>query len=74
LLLLDATMPDVSAREVIRAVKRTHPGLPIVMMTGHDTDRLSEELDEPEILGWIRKPFRLSTLQERISEYLGERL
>jgi signal transduction histidine kinase/CheY-like chemotaxis protein len=70
LLLLDATMPEVSAREVIAFVRETHPGLPILMMTGHDTERLSDELDYPEIQGWLRKPFRMRTLQERVGECL----
>ena len=71
LLLLDATMPGVGAREVIACSRSFRPGLPILMMTGHDTERLAEELPEPEIVGWLRKPFRLTTLRERVEASLA---
>lgn len=70
LLLLDATMPDVGARDVIEFVHTSKPDLPILMMTGHDTERLAVELDAPSIAGWIRKPFRFDALHERIAEVL----
>ena len=70
LLLLDATMPDVSSGEVIAHVAAHWPQLPILMMTGHDTEELTRELPAPQIVGWVRKPFRIAALQDRVATAL----
>ena len=61
LLLLDFAMPGMHGADVARALRKTHPGLPIVFVTGYaETDEIERALgtDGPV----LRKPFSMDQL------------
>ena len=67
----DLGMPDISGREVARAVKKERPDTPVLLITGWGVQL---ELDEmPEIDNLIAKPFTKKVLSARIAELLAEK-
>ncbi len=70
LVLLDVGLPDMDGREVCRLMRKAGIKVPIVMLTGADTD-------SDTILGldagandYVAKPFRFSVLLARIRAHL----
>lgn len=69
LVITDLGMPDVTGREVAKAVKKEKPGTPVLLITGWGVQL---ELDEmPEIDGLIAKPFGRQVLSDKIAELLA---
>lgn len=74
LAIVDILMPERDGIETIRALRRRHPSLPILAISGGglhlDPDELlvnAEELGATEVL---RKPFPVSDLREAIARML----
>lgn len=72
LVLLDYAMPSMHGAEVARHIRKTHPALPIVFVTGYAE---SEQMDaavgpEPAVL---RKPFSIAELSSILEEKLPRR-
>jgi signal transduction histidine kinase/CheY-like chemotaxis protein len=68
LLLVDFTMPEMNGAAVVRIVQTNHPGLPILVMTGHaDLEAIQAELPDVGLLG---KPFDRSVLSGRVAALL----
>lgn len=71
MLITDLGMPDISGREVARAVKEERPSTPVLLITGWGVQL---ELDEmPEIDDLIAKPFTKKVLSAKIAGLLAER-
>lgn len=65
--LLDLVMPHMSGIEVLQEIRRMHPALPVIVVTGHAT---LAEIDEAQRLGVtevIAKPFGLRNLGEALA-------
>jgi len=69
LVLLDYAMPAMHGAEVAREIRKTHPDLPIVFVTGYAE---SEQIDAALGPGVpvLRKPFSIAGLSAVISEAL----
>ena len=70
LILLDINLPDGSGLELLREVKETIPGIPVILLTANDTDMdivvgLEQGADD-----YITKPFSLSVLRARVNTQL----
>ena len=66
LLLCDLVMPQLGGREVASSIRKSHPGIAVLHMSGYSDRPL-----EPEIAaGLIEKPFTASALLTRIQEIL----
>ncbi len=70
LVMTDIVMPGMTGLELAAAIHETHPGLPILFMSGY----LAEELVDPLRLGpgqgFIRKPFTVDELTAEIQRLL----
>ena len=62
LLLTDHAMPGISGLELVRAARRTHPGLATAVMTGHVAAAAIEREDDAPLV--IMKPFTLTELAQ----------
>lgn len=72
LILLDYAMPTMHGADVARAVRKTHPDLPIVFVTGYvESDQIDDALDEKT--GLLRKPFSIADLSAALDEKLPHR-
>jgi len=71
LVITDIRMPDESGFSFIRRIRKHDSEIPIIIVTGFHTNkvhRLAETLNVQKVL---IKPFRVSDLEEAISELLG---
>jgi PAS domain S-box-containing protein len=70
LVIVDYAMPGLTGTEVVRAARTKRPGLPIVFASGYaDTAAIESVLDANTAV--LRKPFKISELQDTIAALLG---
>lgn len=61
--LLDWTMPKMPGRTVLSELRRLHPTLPVLVMSGHKAERLPPEA---EPVTWLQKPVSLDNLERAL--------
>ncbi len=75
LVLTDLFMPETDGLEVIEAVRRAHPGIPVLVISGGGTSTSNlNMLHVAEMLGAhdvLAKPFRYAALLEKVDSLLG---
>ena len=65
-MVLDLRMPGIDGMEVLRQVRRNHPEMRVVILTGHDT---SEDVQEAKKLGafeYMEKPVEIEKLDSTL--------
>jgi PAS domain S-box-containing protein len=72
LILLDMTIPGASSAEVMAEAARTCPHTGIILTSAYSKEMLAESVGQPQVRGFIRKPFALSELVRTIRNVLGE--
>jgi PAS domain S-box-containing protein len=70
LLLTDAIMPAMSGRRLAELLRRRHPGLPVLYMSGYSDGLRGTDVIIDEEFGFIEKPFIAHNLLQRIHELL----
>lgn len=70
LVIMDVTLPDVDGVTVARELRRNRPGLPIILMTGHDVSRVAENLGGEKNIHMLQKPFDIRDLVDLIRRIL----
>ena len=71
LILTDIRMPDVGGMRVLRDVKRIHPELPVVMITGYASVESSVQAMKLGAADYIEKPFEPEDLLKSVNAVLG---
>lgn len=61
-MLLDLKMPGIDGMEVLRKVKKAYPGVQVVMLTGHGTDKDEEQAKRLGAYAYLQKPVDLERL------------
>ncbi len=70
LLLVDVRLPGMSGLEVTREVRRTHPHLPIVVMTAFGSMEVAIEAIREGAFDYTSKPMNLEELKHTVSRAL----
>ena len=70
LVLMDLGLPKVTGSEVIQTMKKQNPGVNIIVTTGYIEPELKSELFAAGVKDYIQKPYFVTHLLQRISEYL----
>jgi FixJ family two-component response regulator len=68
---LDLHMPEMSGFDVQGALTRTHPAVPVVVMTGHDTAEARLRAAEMGAKVYLCKPINDEVLLAAIGEAVG---
>jgi len=69
--LTDIRMPDIGGMKVLRDVKRVHPSLPVIIITGYATTKSAVQAMKLGAADYIEKPFEPEELIESVSRALG---
>jgi signal transduction histidine kinase/CheY-like chemotaxis protein len=71
LLVTDLVLPEMSGRSLVDRVRREHPELPIVAMSGYAAESPGRRGDLPREVDFIQKPFSPSALVRTVQRNLG---
>jgi CheY-like chemotaxis protein len=66
----DLQMPNRNGLELVSAVRMHHPGVPVILMTGHGSEGLAVDALHRGAAGYVPKP----QLAERLLDAVGEAL
>ena len=64
--ILDLKMEDMDGIEVLRVFKKMVPDLPVIMLTGHGTEKAAREGLDMGAFDYLTKPCDLEELVEKI--------
>ena len=61
-MILDLRMPGIDGIEVLRKMKKDHPKVPVVILTGHGTDKDKKEVLRLGASAYLQKPVDVDQL------------
>lgn len=70
-MLLDIKMPKTSGLDVLQEIKKKHPHLKIIMVTGYKSVETAAEATRLGASGYIVKPFKSQEILETVKKNLG---
>jgi DNA-binding NtrC family response regulator len=73
LVMLDLKMPEIDGLQALKMIKRSHPDLPVVMMTAYATIQTAVEAMKLGAVDYIIKPFDTKELRNLIQGILNKR-
>ena len=71
LIITDYLMPATNGMDLLMAVRRSNPTLPVIMMTGYADTRLLIKAMNNQCSGFIEKPFSLQQLIYEIARVMN---
>jgi CheY-like chemotaxis protein len=72
--LLDMIMPDMSGKQVLKALRRICPGIKIILSSGYSLNGLMNHTSDEAGDGFIQKPYRIDQLVAVIEKVLPGRI
>jgi DNA-binding response OmpR family regulator len=66
--ILDLKMEDMDGIEVLKVFKKMVPSMPVIMLTGHGSEKAARDGLELGASGYLTKPCDLEELMEKIKE------
>lgn len=73
LMVLDYKMPGMSGFEVFEQARALHPGMAVVLVTGHGTPEIINEANRMGFHAILLKPFTSDELRGTVEKVLGDR-
>jgi DNA-binding response OmpR family regulator len=70
LILLDLLLPQMSGRDVLRAIRRKNPNVPVLILTARDSVQDKVEIFEAGADDYLTKPFAFAELLVRVKALL----
>jgi len=72
IVVLDMMMPGLGGLEVLRLIKKNHPGIPVILLTGRGSTK--EGIDGMDLgaYDFLMKPIKIEALVEKMKEALGQ--
>jgi len=74
LILTDVVMPHMSGSELVERLRKDHPTLKVIFMSGYtgaNNASIHKSLEMPGV-AFLQKPFRLNNLVGQVEELLGK--
>jgi DNA-binding NtrC family response regulator len=72
LILLDLRLPDLYGTEVLIGIKEINPAIPVIILTGHGTEKDRQECERLGAYRFIHKPPKIDELMS-IFEHIREK-
>jgi two-component system cell cycle sensor histidine kinase/response regulator CckA len=66
LLVTDVVMPGMSGRRLAELLRRRHPGLPVLYLSGYSDGLRGTQLMDDDDIGFVEKPFTAHVLLHRV--------
>jgi DNA-binding NtrC family response regulator len=73
LAVLDLKMEDMDGIEVLKIFKKMDPGMPVIMLTGHGSEKSAGEGMEYGAYDYLFKPYEFEELLEKIHAAVSSR-
>lgn len=70
---LDVKMPGIDGVETFREIEQRHPGLPVVLLTGHGSIPQAFETSRAGVADYLAKPCDVDRLAETVRRVVAER-
>jgi two-component system, OmpR family, response regulator CpxR len=67
-MVLDLKMPGVDGMEVLRRVSKNHPGVRVIMLTGHGSEKDREQALRLGASAYLQKPVQLDELVQAMRQ------
>lgn len=71
IIVADLRLPDAHGPELLLALRKAAPEVPLVVLTGREPGRARDAGDEIGVAGYLTKPVSGAELAERIERLLG---
>jgi len=72
LILIDVHLGKPEGIEVLKVLKDTKPGIPILAMVSHTSGGIVEKALKEGVMDYLIKPFNISTIKKKIAKILKE--
>lgn len=69
----DVSMPKMNGFDLLQVLKRSYPGVPVIMMTGHNLSEPAAALIRDSADAYLTKPFRHETVRELLQKVAAGR-
>ena len=73
LVLTDINMPKMSGLKLITRIRQAYPALHVLVMTGFDSLTMNKKLFQRNVIDYLKKPFSIAQLTERLEYALDKR-
>jgi CheY-like chemotaxis protein len=70
--LLDLTMPHMDGVEAFRAMRHLHPGVTVILCSGHNEQDATQRFAGQGLAGFIQKPYDTAVLRKKLKEVLRD--
>jgi CheY-like chemotaxis protein len=70
--LLDLTMPEMSGRDVVDALREINPDVKIIISSGYSVDEVKNKIGTEKVSGFIQKPYRMQSLLSIVQSVVEE--
>ena len=67
----DVVMPEMDGPAFLKEVRKTHPGLKIIFVSGHTNEAFKASVDDNEEFAFLPKPFSLPQLAAKVKDELA---
>jgi DNA-binding NtrC family response regulator len=68
MVLADVAMPEMNGFDLLKVLKRQHPELPVVIMTGHNLSEPAADMIRKSADAYLTKPFRQDAVKAILSK------
>jgi len=73
-IVLDLKMPGMHGMEVLQEIKKAHPDIQVIILTGHGTDKDEEDAKRLGGFDFLKKPADIETLEHKIKAAFKEKM
>jgi PAS domain S-box-containing protein len=68
--LLDMTMPEMSGKDVVEALRAIDPGVKIIISSGYSESEVQKQIGMGKVSGFIQKPYPLQLLVTKVQSVM----